>query len=266
MAVVCTLILGVSVVDRGTLLLAANRDEEPARPSDPPMVLADRRAITAARGARPERVVGGRDRLAGGTWLAVVDRDRVVAMLNRRPLPDAGQGPPTRSRGLLALDQAQVLLDPIEAMDLAVGADRYAPFTMVRGAAGHALVFTHDGGHDAPRVTTLTEGWHVLTHAELDDPQEPRTAWLMDALDGFAPANLADAERGLTALLATHEGAGPAVCLHEGRMVTVSSARVWLAPGEASYHHAEGPPCTTPFVDYSHALAGRVSRGVTEAR
>src|SRR5262249_29501637 len=68
----CTLILGVEVVASGSVLLAANRDEDPARPADPPGVLSE-----------SPRLVGGRDRRAGGTWLAVRERRAVVALLNR---------------------------------------------------------------------------------------------------------------------------------------------------------------------------------------
>src|SRR6267378_4594459 len=65
----CTLILGLEVVAPHTLLLGANRDEDPARPSDPPAVL-----------STDPPVAGGRDRVAGGTWLAVRGRDTVIAM------------------------------------------------------------------------------------------------------------------------------------------------------------------------------------------
>ena len=88
----CTLIIGRDVVAPGTLALAANRDEDPRRPSDPPRVLL----------AAP-RVVGGRDRVAGGSWLVVRDGRAVVAILNRGGVP-AVSG--VRSRGLLALDVA----------------------------------------------------------------------------------------------------------------------------------------------------------------
>src|SRR5512147_2375416 len=96
----CTLVLGFEVVGPRTVLVGANRDEDPSRPSDPPGVL----------WAAP-RVIGGRDRRAGGTWLAVRERHALVAMLNRRPAPaDAGRAWP-RSRGLLALEVAAVPAD-----------------------------------------------------------------------------------------------------------------------------------------------------------
>ena len=100
----CTLILGYQVLGAGTLILAANRDENPARPSDPPGLL----------GESP-RVVGGRDRLAGGTWLAIRERSAVVAMLNRRETPGEGATTTrgaTLSRGLLTLEVAGFQLLP----------------------------------------------------------------------------------------------------------------------------------------------------------
>ena len=55
----CTLLLGLDTVARGSVILAANRDEDPARPSAPPGLLRER-----------PRVAGGPDGLTGGTWLA----------------------------------------------------------------------------------------------------------------------------------------------------------------------------------------------------
>ena len=75
-------------------MVAANRDELLARPTDPPLLLTE----------QPPRW-GGRDRLAGGTWLAVDPAGRVGAVTNRHP----GGRPPTRdgtrrSRGDLPLE------------------------------------------------------------------------------------------------------------------------------------------------------------------
>src|SRR3989442_6104928 len=91
----CTLILGRDVLGPGSLLVGANRDEDPARPAEPP-----------GRLSEAPLVVGGRDLRSGGTWLAIRDGRAVVALLNRR-----GVGPSAldvvRSRGLLALDVAK---------------------------------------------------------------------------------------------------------------------------------------------------------------
>lgn len=254
----CTLIIGCDVVAPGSVLLAANRDEDPGRPSDPPRTLSEH-----------PRLVGGRDRRAGGTWLAVREERAVVAILNRRDRPGV-HAPATgrRSRGALVLDVAGVVEEgpataatssdatlalglPAAALGRASAALRdaaYAPCTLVFATPGATwlMALEADG---VPRFETLAPGWHVLTHADLDDPDEPRTARLVRELTGFVPRSLDQAERRLEELLRSHgdPGAGiPPVCLHEGPMATVSTSIVWLAAGEARYRHAEGRPCEHP--------------------
>lgn len=240
----CTLILGVAIAGPGTLLLAANRDEDPARPSDPPAVLRER-----------PRVVGGRDRLSGGTWLAVRGREAVVAVLNRRDLSGApsARDPSRRSRGLLALDLAAADDPESEAM-AATERALYAPFTLVHAAPDRSWAVEFDGVH--LRHLALEAGWHVVTHASPDDRSEPRTARLLDALAGFRPESRDAAEARVTAMLRWHgEDGRPAVCIHAGRMVTVSAARVWLGPHAAAYAHAEGRPCEAAFQSCDSLLA-----------
>jgi hypothetical protein len=239
----CTLILAVDPAGPGSLLVAANRDEDPSRPSDPPAVLRD-----------APRLAGGRDRRSGGTWLAVRGREAVVALLNRRDRggAPAAPDPRLRSRGLLVLDVAAAA-DPRQAATDALERERYAPFTLLHGAPGDTWALEYDGLH--ARIVSFAPGWHVITHESPDDRSEPRTAFLLDALAALPPTSRAEAEEQATALLRTHpEGTRPAVCIHDGRMVTVSSARVWLAPGECGYAHAEGHPCVTPFRDYGGLL------------
>jgi uncharacterized protein with NRDE domain len=248
----CTLILGRDVVAPGTVLLAANRDESPARPSAPPGVLRE-----------SPRLVGGRDLQAGGSWLVVRDARAVTAILNRRdrsgePAPPAPGRP---SRGTLVLEVAALDGTPAALPDAALeralaaaAGHRYAPCTIVFATPESAWAVAIEGGAP-PRVDTVTPGWHVLTHADLDDPSEPRTVRLMRELQGFAPRDRDQAERRLAGLLRSHDA--PAVCLHEGRMMTVSSSIVWLAAGEAAYRHAEGRPCEQPFTDRTALLAAR---------
>src|SRR5262245_13616909 len=56
----CTLVFGLDVLGPHSVLIATNRDEDPARRSEPPQVL-----------SREPLVVGGRDAIAGGTWLEI---------------------------------------------------------------------------------------------------------------------------------------------------------------------------------------------------
>jgi uncharacterized protein with NRDE domain len=237
-------------------MLGANRDEDPARPSDPPGVL-----------LRQPRLVGGRDRVAGGTWLAIRERRAAIAILNRRGREEhpARTEPERRSRGLLALDVAAASEDPAHAVALA-RASLYAPFSLVFASPDASWIVVHDG-IGAPRSETIPSGWHVITHESLDDANEPRTRALLERLGDFRPQNRDEAEARVLELLRSHgEPRGayahtlPPVCLHAGRMITVSSALVWLAHGQARYLHAEGRPCENPHRDVS-ALLDHASTG-----
>jgi len=246
---VCTLIFGWRVAEEAPLLLAANRDEDPERPAEGPRVL---------RGE--PRVVGGRDRRAGGTWLAIRDRRCVVGVLNRRGGDHASA---TRgavrapSRGLLALLVAAAGDGHPRALAAAarllLRADPYAPVSLVVAGPEGAYVASRDGAGEV-RVAEAGPGWHVLTHEELDDAREPRTRWLIGELGGFRPHSTDEAFDRLGDLLARHDAGAPAVCLHEGRMRTVSTARVALSPARARYLHGEGPACRATLTDHSHLI------------
>jgi uncharacterized protein with NRDE domain len=242
----CTLLIGWNALGPGSLLVAANRDEDPARPSDGPRELHHELGI-----------VGGRDRLAGGTWLAVRRRRMMVAVLNRRERAPLAPGARRPSRGILALLVAAAgdgqPAHAAEAARLLLNADDYASCSLVIAGPEGAFLVVRDAGSTA-RVAAIAPGWHALTHAELDDANEPRAEWLVEQLRDFHPGSLDEAEERLGRWLAEHGGLGPAVCLHEGRMVTVSTSRVWLAPGAARYRHGEGRACTAPIVDYTHLL------------
>lgn len=269
----CTLILGLSVVGERTLLLAANRDESPFRPSERPRVL-----------RREPRLVGGRDLSAGGTWLVLRRGRCAVGVLNRRPViepagdsasspsDDPSRGllpvakPPIRgllpaakppSRGLLALTVAAAGDgDPAgcaAAARLLLAADPYAPCSLVIAGPAAALVVNHRGTGDTG-VETLSPGWHVITHEDVDDSREPRTAWLAGELRDFHPHSADAGLDRLGELLARHDGAAPAVCLHEGPMVTVSTSRIAMTSGATRYFHGEGPACRAVMTDCSHLL------------
>jgi len=257
-AAVCTVILGRDVTGPGEILIAANRDEDPARPSDPPGVLLE-----------SPRLVGGRDRVSGGTWLAVQaphsglaageaganEPARITMLLNRRPLP--GAPVPARSRGLLVIDVARAA-DPRAAARAEAATGRYGPCTLLH-ASPRACWWLAIPGDGPVRGGDIAPGWHAITHAEMDDIDEPRTAWLVQKLARLEERNVESALGRLATLLAHHgDATSPPVCLHEGRMQTVSAALIALTHERAIYRHAEGRPCTQPFVDVSSLLrAGR---------
>lgn len=279
----CTLIVGLDLLGPGTLLLGANRDESPGRPSTGPARLRD----------FPE-VVGGKDLVAGGTWLAVREGRFVAALLNRRPpasvRPGGAGSPdevlPLRSRGLLCLDaaaagpgfDAAATIDPatgdpyparLDAALRLIGRGRYAPCSLVGLEAGGPSWVIALRPDEAPQASILDPGWHVITHADMDDREEPRTRALLDRLHGERPGGVREGFDLVAGLLRGHgEDGSPAVCLHHEPFPTVSSTLLALgvpggsgitATGLARYAHAEGPPCVTPFQDHSQLLVSRAA-------
>ena len=261
----CTLIAGVEVIGPRTLLLGANRDESPDRAAAGPGVLRER-----------PRIVGGRDLAAGGTWLAVREARAVTALMNRRPTPGRPlpEGPP-RSRGLLCLDAAALgwsgdrspAIDPgtgerhaarLHAALGLIARDTYGACTLVGLNLDEPswAILAETGVETGVRL--LEPGWNVITHADVNDRSEPRTAWLLRRLEGFSPRNQEEALERLAALLSTHEDDGrgvPGVCLHRDRFPTVSSTLIALGAGAVRYLHAAGPPCTTAYESFSGLLA-----------
>jgi len=87
----CVLAVFLDALPGLPLAIAANRDESPGRPAEGPRVLA-------------AGIVGGRDLLGGGTWLAINRSGIVVAITNRhRPARTAASW----SRGQLVLEAAR---------------------------------------------------------------------------------------------------------------------------------------------------------------
>jgi uncharacterized protein with NRDE domain len=224
------------------LVLAANRDELLTRPSDPPLQLQDSPALW-----------GGRDRLAGGTWLAVDPTGRVCAVTNRHPggrLPP--RDPARRTRGGLPTGTLGGGSDraALDRMDELVAAD-YNPVNVLylsRDTASWVGLDDEVGrAHDS-----LSPGVHVLTEQDPDDPTSEKTQRLAAAArNAAAQSSSADELRArFVEILRSHDrprGPESAACIHHEVFGTVSSATVVVTSEGVTFDHAEGPPCVTPF-------------------
>lgn len=262
----CTLLIGIDVLGPGTLVLGANRDEDPLRPTDGPGVLHEN-----------PRVVGGRDRVAGGTWLAIREARLVAALMNRRPEPGDESDPAMlRSRGLLCLEAAAsgppygrpARLDPgtgeprperLDHLLRLFSRGRYARCTLVVLSITEGAWAIHGGGGSGPpTIAPIERGWHAITHRDLNDPDEPRTRFARERLLlASRPATADEAMDVVAGTLRLHgEDEAPPVCLHRERFPTVSSSLIVLGvPEGPRYRHASGPPCVTPYEDFSSLLA-----------
>ena len=224
-------------------MLAANRDELIARPSAPPGILSDSPLIA-----------GGRDLVAGGTWLAVSADGVVCAVTNRHPAegPPFAPDPARRSRGeiplaLLTADRADVA-----ARLRGLGPGRYNPVNVLWVDEDRALV-AHVDDSGPVRVVELAPGPHVLTTRDVDDAENPKVAMLSAGMHRVLAAGDGSGEviAGLRAMLADHTSASAspadAACIHGDVYGTVSASTVLAGSGPLAYEHAPGRPCVTPF-------------------
>ena len=153
----CLLLLGVAAHPDYPLVVAANRDEVYDRDTDPAGFWPD-----------APQVLGGRDRLAGGTWLAVTTSGRFAAVTNVRdltaPVPD---NPP--SRGFLTTEF--VLGDDTPQRYVAAVSERraaYAGFNLVVGTSEE--VWHCENNRTQARPTRLAAGVHAVSNASLNTP------------------------------------------------------------------------------------------------
>lgn len=162
----CTVVIEVPADSARPIRVLAVRDEDPARPWDPP--------------GRwwPERnpdLVGVRDRRAGGAWLAAEpEAGSLAVILNRGeavPLDPERLG----SRGALVLDNVSGTPLPEHP--------NTASFNLLEahgaGTSGSGRVIVHTWDGTRLRSDPLSPGVHMIAHDELDDPSTARIVrWL----------------------------------------------------------------------------------------
>jgi uncharacterized protein with NRDE domain len=240
---VCLLVVASRVVAGEPLIIGANRDEALERPSTAVTVLDD----------GPPRVVGGRDELSGGTWLAV-NQHGVCAGLTNQPLGDA-KDPTKRSRGELPLFLARYTTAP-EAVDALLSTHSPANYNGSWLLVGDrtSLFFVDFTDATGGTAVALPPGIHVLENRALDEPS-PKVDLVRAALG--VPAGGDEMAEAFCGVLADHtnleaeERPNAANCVHLEAFGTRSSCivRVAAAAGMPRVWVAAGPPCTTPYVD-----------------
>lgn len=165
----CTVLLRFAPGARWPVLLAAVRDEFVGRPWDPP----------AAHWAGTT-YIGGRDRVAGGTWLAVrPDRPpALAALLNGPPLPPP-QGGTRTSRGGLPL--AALAGGPLPTGPDLAG---YDGFHLLIATPVMVTIASWDGENLVDRV--LDPGDHIIVNDGADARSDPLVPHFGPILAGTA--------------------------------------------------------------------------------
>ena len=252
----CLLVVLSRVVPGFPLIVGANRDERLDRPAVPMDVL---------RASSP-RTMGGRDGLAGGTWLAVNEHG-VVAGLTNRPNPD-GRDATKRSRGELplALTRYTDVATAVAAFIAEHDPREYnAAWLLVGDRRSLVAIDMTDGPH--PVATPLPPGIHVLENRAYGAPsvKVDRVRGLLEDVDHL-PASEVTAR--LWQVLSDHqvppdppdEVADPerppqikAACVHTDVEYGTRWSAVVAVPDDLatlpSFTYTDGPPCTSPRVE-----------------
>lgn len=124
----CLVVIAHRASERFPLVIAANRDED-----------YDRATHDAHFWSDAPEVLGGRDAVHNGSWLAVTKSGRFAAVTNLR-----GAQQRTRSRGALVREFVTTDVTPAElAKRIAPYSDQYAGFHLIAGEAGGEAVYVH---------------------------------------------------------------------------------------------------------------------------
>ncbi|CAK9315470.1 unnamed protein product [Citrullus colocynthis] len=141
------------------LLLLLNRDEYRSRPTKP------------LEWWECGEILGGRDGLAGGTWLACSRNGRVAFITNFREVQSL---PQAKSRGELPVRFLKSQKSPLDfAKEVAKEAHQYNGFNLIIADISSKTMsyITNRQTNDSDSlVTEVSPGIHVLTNAQLDSP------------------------------------------------------------------------------------------------
>lgn len=225
------------------LLLAANRDERLDRAWDAP----------AAWWPEQPGLVGGRDRTAGGSWMALGPEGVVAAVLNRPGSlgPEAGK----RSRGELPiLAAAAASAEDATRRITALEAREWRPFNMVI-ADSQGVFFLRGLGSGQPEPLPLPEGLTMVTAHDPNDLASPRTRRHLPRFRAAPAPDPATGDWSAWESLLANSDFDPAIGRAEALNVpptngfgTVCASLLALgADGSREWRFCPGPPGSAPF-------------------
>jgi uncharacterized protein with NRDE domain len=264
---VCLLIAISGVIDDAPLLVAANRDEFYAREAVPMTVLRD----------TGPRVLGGRDQVAGGTWMAV-NQQGVVAALTNKPA-EGGRDPAKRSRGeipmlLAAQPSAAAAADALRAT---FTPREFNPCWVLVGDR-RDLYYVDMTGRGELESQRLPPGVHILENKPLGDPSA-KVEHVRRLLGDCRSRSAETVIRSLGAIVADHVMPLPAAdtsetaerqarvsasCVHTDLYGTRSSMLVCDPPSASDLPRvwsSDGPPCTHRLAPVGFDLPPAETRG-----
>jgi uncharacterized protein with NRDE domain len=225
----CLISLAHRASDRFPFILAANRDEDLQRPTHDAHWWND-----------AQDVVGGRDALHGGSWLAVSGSFRFAAVTNLR-----GAEPRTRSRGALVGEFVKGTTDVhAYAAEVARHAGEYSGFHLLAGTVGGEIMYIAPENQE-----TLAHGIHALSNAPHGE-HWPKTALAAAAMEeALALETESEIIEHLLRFLTTRRGATEveSEIFIEGERYGTRSSTVIVATGDEIVFVEKTPTQTLTF-------------------
>ncbi len=219
--------------------MAANRDERTDRAWDPP----------AAWWPGQPDLIGGRDRTAGGTWMAVNGAGVVACVLNRPG--SLGPAPGKQSRGILPrLALAHPTAAAAANAVAAIAWEKFRSFNLVLADANDTL-FLRASGSGPIESFSLPPGVHMVTARDPDDEESPRVARYLPRFREAPPPDPAagnwDAWKTILADRSGPPGSEINVPERAGFGTVCASLLALPRTGLPIWLFAAGPPDRTPF-------------------
>lgn len=177
----CLVLLAIGVVPRMPLLLLGNRDEFHGRATAP-----------AQPWKENARVAGGRDLVAGGSWLAARSDERFAVVTNvRSGVPATAP----KSRGALVADFALGDETPAAYQDrVHEDIDEFGPFNLVVGDRDDVRLLSSTG-----MAAALGNGIHVVSNGT-PGVHWPKTQRLLARFEAWLSAGARDVSAALDLL------------------------------------------------------------------
>jgi uncharacterized protein with NRDE domain len=207
------------------LVFAGNRDEYHARPT-----------AAADWWEDAPDVLGGRDLLAGGSWLGMRRDGRFAVVTNRPDLPAPGQA--ALSRGDLVsawLADRAAAPESFSVERLAGQSQRYGGFSLLLGevrpgATGSLQQFSGGNGVTGMACLTVAAGITGLSNTAINQPW-PKLQWLNQEMTRISTGRpdvttLFDLLQRKTAVPGNHSGGVPATPFVSGSLYVTRSSTV----------------------------------------
>jgi uncharacterized protein with NRDE domain len=181
-----------------------------------------------------------------------VNAEGLLAAVTNRPV--ARRDERCGSRGRVVLQALEAGSAREAATRLAgLGPDLFNPFNLLVADGKEAFTVVYE---DTASVEELAPGVHVIGNADPDDRRVPKIDRLLDEAQGASELEACHLTTALAQTLRGHEGDPEPLghtCIHAGAYGTRSSTLLQLGP-EPAWWYADGPPCRTPYEDYTFLL------------